>query len=274
MVAVTSFQTFPDAAVTPYTTGDEAHALLCTELDRFIALVETLGTDDLGRPTACTAWNVGDILAHQAGGYASGLGYRQMFRQYAVIPRGGQLIEDAINQRQLQQRAGRSPAELIAELRRSGPIAARKWAYQFRLIKPVFAPHPVGGRLSVRHLMWIIHSRDTWMHRLDICRATNRAFYQTAGHDGRIVALVMRDVAAVLRDQLGGQAVIFELTGVAGGVWKIGPGQAAATITMDALDFNIFASGRFTTNEGLAKAAIRGDAALAELALQKTVVLY
>lgn len=267
-------QTVLDAAHVPYVTADEAYTLLSTALDRFLALIETLAPDNWMQTTACTEWNVHDMVAHQVGGYASGTGYREMLRQYSIIPKNGQLPEDAINQRQLQKWGSKSPADLIAELRQIGPIAARKWAYEFRLIKPIFMFHAVGGRLSVRHLMWVIHSRDTWMHRLDICRATDIAFQQTPEHDGRIVALVMRDVATCLRGKLGGKAVIFDLAGIAGGVWKVGSGEATATIQMDALDFNILASGRFTYDEGRARATLSGDVVLAELILKKTVVLY
>jgi uncharacterized protein (TIGR03083 family) len=263
-----------DAEQVPYVTAAEAHTLMRVALDRFLALVETLEPDDWDKPTLCTAWRVRDILAHQAGGYASGVGYREMFRQYAMLPKRGQLPEDVINERQVRERAGHSPAEMIAELRQVGPPAIEKWAYQFRLIKPIAIPHEVGGLMSVRHLMWIIHSRDTWMHRLDICRATGREFHQTREHDGRIVALVIRDLGRSLRKKLGGQAVVFDLTGVAGGVWQVGPGEAAATIRMDALDFNIFASGRFSYDEGRARASLSGDTALAELALKNTLVLY
>jgi len=42
-------------------------------------------------------------------------------------------------------------------------------------------PYPISGLLSGRHLMWVIHSRDTWMYRLDICRATGRKFEQSSG---------------------------------------------------------------------------------------------
>ncbi|MBX2998093.1 MAG: maleylpyruvate isomerase family mycothiol-dependent enzyme [Caldilineaceae bacterium] len=263
-----------NAAYVPYVTAEEAHTLLSTALDRFLALVESLAADDWMRPTACTEWNVRDMIAHQVGGYASGTGYREMLRQYSVFPKNGQLIEDTINQRQIQKWGSKSPADLIAELRQIGPIAARKWAYEFRLIKPIFVFHPIGGRLSMRHLMWVIHSRDTWMHRLDICRATGLPFQQTPEHDGRIVALVMRDVARCLHGKLSEQAVIFDLGGIAGGVWKVGNGEAAATIQMDALDFNILASGRFTYDEGRARAVLSGDASLAESALKKTLVLY
>lgn len=258
----------------PSPTADEAFGLLQTEWARFMALLDGLAPDDWGKPTACTAWNVRDMVAHQSGGYASGTGYGEMIRQYTARPQRGQLIEDAINERQLQARAGKTPAELIDELRRVGPIAIRKWAYRFRLIKPVAVPHPVAGRLSVRHLMWVVHSRDTWMHRLDICLATGREFVQTAAHDGRIAALVMRDVGALLQPKLAGRAVLFDLTGVAGGKWQVGPGEAAASVQMDVLDFNIYASGRFTPAQAFDRATLSGDAALAQAALEQTLILY
>lgn len=274
MTAVMISTAASEAVQTPYVTADEARTLLQVALDRFLALVETLAPDDWDKPTACTAWTVRDILAHQAGGYASGTGYREMIRQYTSLPKQGQLPEDAINDLQLRERAARSPAEMIAELRQAGPVAADKWAYQFRLIKPIAVPHPVGGLLSVRHLMWVVHSRDTWMHRLDICRATGREFTQTREHDGRIVALILRDVERALRGKLEGRAIVIELAGVAGGVWQVGSGSVAATLRMDALDFCIFASGRFSFPEARARATIDGDTAWAERVLPRLLVLF
>ena len=274
MVAVDSSNATLEAVRVPYVTADEAFTLLRTELERFLALIETLDPADWARPTACTLWTARDMLAHQAGGYASGTSYTELFHQYLKKPKPGQLPEDAINEIQLAERAGKSPAELITELRRVGPIAIHKWAYQFRLFKLLRVPHPVVGRLSMRHLMWVIHSRDTWMHRLDLCRATGRTFEQTIGHDDRIVALVMLDVAKILSKKLHGRAVLFELSGLAGGLWKIGTGPAEATIQIDALDFNIYASGRFTYAEVRAKATLSGDVELAELALKETLALY
>jgi uncharacterized protein (TIGR03083 family) len=274
MVSISSLNVSQPAEDVAYISADEAYGLLKVQLERFIALVESLGTDDWSRPTACTQWNVRDMLAHQVGGYASGTGYCEMIRQYSSIPKKGQLPEDAVNELQVGERAGRTPAELIAELCKVGPVAIEKWAYQFRLVKLLAIPHPVPGVLSLRHLMMVIHSRDTWMHRLDICRATGRIFEQTADQDGRIVALVMRDVMSGLRKKLDGHSIVIELSGIAGGKWKIGRGDPTATIQMDALDFNIFASGRFNYSEARDRADVSGDIAIAEKALKNILVLF
>jgi uncharacterized protein (TIGR03083 family) len=263
-----------DTHLIPYVTGQEAWKLAAEELRRLLALLDTLGDDDWGKPTACTLWTVRDMAAHQAGAYASGTGYREMIRQYTAVLQPGRLAEDAINERQLAERAGRSPAELIAEIRGAGDAAAHNWAYGFRLAKPLGMPHPAAGWLGLRHLMLVVHSRDTWIHRLDICRATGRPFAQTPEHDGRIVALVVRDLAGRLSRALGGQAITLDLTGVAGGAWRIGRGAPAAAVRMDALDFNIYASGRFTREEAAGRAVFDGDARLAERAFAGFSVLY
>jgi hypothetical protein len=112
------------------------------------------------------------------------------------------------------------------------------------------------------------------MHRLDICRATGRQFEQTADHDGRITALVMRDVADVLTRKFNGPALVFDLTGVAGGTWQIGRGEPVADIQMDALDFNFFASGRTTFEQARPLMSITGDVITAEQALKQILILY
>ncbi len=274
MITVSSFSRILDTVGIPYITAGEAHKLMDTELKRFLSLVDQLGPGDWEKPTACTEWNVRDMLAHQAGGYASGTGYKENIRQYMRKPKPGQLPEDAVNDFQLQERADKTPAELIAELRRVGPLAIDKWAYQFRLAKLITIPHPVSGKFSLRHLMWVIHSRDTWMHRLDICRATGREFEQTPEHDGRIAALVMRDVADTLARKNQGSAILFDLAGVAGGTWKVGHGRTVATVRMDVLDFNIFASGRYTYEQARSLMTIDGDVSMAEQALKHILVLY
>lgn len=274
MNAILSATNLQAASRIPEVTADEAFTLMQTSFERFMTVIESLEADDWDNPTACTAWDVHDMVAHQAGGYVSGTGYREMFRQYRAIVTAKGLPEDAINAMQVAGRADRSPTELIAELRAAGPTAIRKWAYEFRLAKAIVMPHAIAGWRNVRYLMWVIHSRDTWMHRLDICRATGRPFEQTPEHDGRIAALVMMDVEKALSGKLRGRSIVFELSGTAGGAWKFGAGEPAATVQMDALEFNIFVSGRTSFEEARKLMTITGDAGFAEGCLNGLLILY
>ncbi|MGE5373604.1 MAG: maleylpyruvate isomerase family mycothiol-dependent enzyme, partial [Bacteroidota bacterium] len=257
----------------PYVTAEEAFSLLQTELKRFMDLIEALPPRDWSLPTACTAWNVQAVVAHQAGGYLSGTGYGEMIRQYSRI-RPGRLPEDAINELQVKERARRTHQELIAELHQVGPAAIKNWAYGFRLLKPIPFPHALAGMLKVRHLMWVIHSRDTWMHRLDICRAVGRPFQQTPEHDGRINQLVVLDASRELTRRLKGRGMIVNLSGTAGGRWRIGRGEPQAQLEMDVLDFNLFVSGRLSYVDAMGRARISGDRVLVENVLQNFLVLF
>ncbi|NOH01442.1 MAG: maleylpyruvate isomerase family mycothiol-dependent enzyme [Chloroflexi bacterium] len=274
MTAVLFPATVARAEDISYPKADEAHRLMTDAFACFMRLIESLHPDDWSKPTPCAEWDVHDMVAHQAGGYLSGVSYREMFRQYTRIPKPGQLPEDAINALQVNERKHMTPAELIAELKQTGPKAIHNWAYGFRAVKWIAVPHAIAGFMSLRYLMWVIHSRDTWMHRLDICRAVNRPFEQTHEHDGRIVELVVRDAAKKLSKRLANCAITLCLTGIAGGIWRIGKGEPAAEMKMDALDFNIFISGRFSHEEGMKRARMSGDRSLVENAFRDLLILY
>src|SRR5919109_5153944 len=85
--------TMEDAAHVAPISRAEARVLAEAELDRFLALVESLGPEDWAKPTACTLWNVRDILAHQAGAYAGYASWREFRRQLGQRPARGQLME-------------------------------------------------------------------------------------------------------------------------------------------------------------------------------------
>ena len=278
MMISTTSKTIPlsimNAIDVPYVNAEEAYTLLANEFERFSQLLDKLSEEDWNIPTACTDWTVKDILAHQAGGYASGSGYGEMVRQYTAKKKPGQLPEDAVNELQVGERRDKSAREIINELHQVAPKAMHNWAFGFNLVKWVSIPHPVSGTLSLRHLMWIIHSRDTWMHRLDICRATGQPFEQTTEHDGRIAALVMRDVARHLTGKLTGKSIVFELNGVAGAAWKVGDGEEVARMRMDVLEFNIFVSGRFSYEEGVTRAEFSGDREFLKGLLNGLLILF
>lgn len=274
--------TVQDAARIPALGHAEAAAMAAAEFGRFLAVVEALATDDWGRPTACTRWDVRQLVAHVAGaaaGYARWHDFTRQYSPWAQRPyrRAGLSMLDALNQIQVDDRAGATPAALIAELR---AVVPRAIATRRRLPAPLRAlrvPLPVLGVARVDYLTDLIYTRDMWIHRLDLCRATGGAMRLEAAHDGRVVALVLRDLGRQLARGPRGGTVTVELTGPAGGAWRLGGAPAAtATIRMDALDFNLLASGRLTVAEARARpdTAVSGDPQMATWALDHTSVAY
>jgi uncharacterized protein (TIGR03083 family) len=268
----------PAAERIPELAHREAGQLARAEMARFLALVETLRGDDWAQPTLCTAWNVRDILAHQAGAYASSASLAEFRRQVIGNPyvKEEAMQVDAINRRQLEDRQDHPPEALLAELRYAAPRAItnrQRLPWVLRALPVPFGP-PL-GTAPLSYLMDNIYTRDTWMHRYDICTATGRAMELTAEHDGRITALVVRDLANIL-GPLPGRGFLLALSGPAGGSWAFGPQPAGTTIRMDALDFHVLASGRAGAANMVArgKASFSGDTAFAQEMLGRFAVPY
>lgn len=270
-----------NAATIPPLTHDEAGTMARTELAAFLTQVKALTAEDWEKPTDCPLWDVRQILAHQTGSYASFASWAEFRRQWGQLFRRrppDQLPVDAINERQVADRANASPAELIAELEVVGPkaIATRqRLPWTLRALRIPFGP-PLGF-VRFDYLTDLIYTRDTWSHRLDICRATGRPMHLTPDHDDRLIALVMRDVAAKFSRNLPDLAVIYDLIGPAGSAWQIGsPHPPQATLQMDTLDFSRLSSGRLTANEVRSQSLvnIQGDVAAAHRALDQTAVPY
>jgi hypothetical protein len=72
------------------------------------------------------------------------------------------------------------------------------------------------------YLLETILTRDPWMHRVDIARATGRDLVLTPDHDGRIVADVVAEWA-----RRHGQPFTLELTGPIGATYVNGDRRRA-----------------------------------------------
>jgi hypothetical protein len=97
----------------------------------------------------------------------------------------------------------------------------------------------VGGEPEtwrIGFLLDTILTRDPWMHRVDIARATGIDLVLTSEHDGRIIADVVAEWA-----RRHGQPFTLTLTGPAGGHYTAGAGE---DITIDAVEFCRILSGR------------------------------
>lgn len=267
-----------DASTIPALVHDEAGIMAREELRRFLDLVETLSGDDWDQPTDCTAWSVRDILAHQAGAYAGFTSWSEFKRQVTARPAAGQMQVDALNQRQLADRTGCTPLELIGELRAVGPKAIRtRQRLPWPLRKLTVPLGPPLGTIPVEYLTDLIYTRDTWMHRADIARATGRTLIQTAEHDGRVTALVVRDLARGLKHILRGRTVVLDLAGAAGGRYRIGTmAEPTVIVKMDVVDFHRLASGRLTAQaaKDQGRAAFSGDRGFGDQVLAATSVPY
>jgi hypothetical protein len=87
------------------------------------------------------------------------------------------------------------------------------------------------------YLSDIIHTRDPWIHRIDISRAVGHEPVLTADHDGRIVADVVADWA-----RRHGKPFMLTLSGPAGGTYVAG--NDGDDIHLDAVEFCRMLSGR------------------------------
>jgi uncharacterized protein (TIGR03083 family) len=216
-----------------------------TEYRRVADAVDALRAGDWTRPTDCTAWNVRQLVAHIAGmaRFASTpLEKARQTRAAKARQQDGQAFVDAQTDLQVEQRKHLGHDELRAELRRIGPRAARGRRRTPGFVRRLRLPEPqtVNGTpetWSIGYLTDVILTRDPWMHRMDLARATGQAPVLTRDHDGILVADVVLEWA-----RRHGRPYRLELTGPAGGAWSHGTG--GEQIVMDAVDFCRVVSGR------------------------------
>lgn len=243
--------TILDGAAIPPLARHEAKGMSAEELRRFLALIDALTDPDWHQPTACTLWTVKDVVAHQAAHVLSFTSLRSFFSQVSPAQtrpytQKGMSYLDAMNQAQVDLRHNRSPAELISEIRDAAELSLKGRDRIPGFLRAPALPMPgLDQPRSLGYLFDVIYTRDMWMHRLDICRAVGRAMPQDSAHDGRTVALIVRDLALKSKQGLQGRSAILSLSGAAGGSYRIGSGAApTTTIEMDVLAFCVLASGR------------------------------
>jgi uncharacterized protein (TIGR03083 family) len=225
-----------------------AMRLAATEYQRFVAAISELSADDWGRRTVCPDWNVQQIVAHVVGMAFMATSPLEQRRQHkAALARRTDAAPyiDWLTAHQVDRFGGRSPSELVGLAEEVAPKAARgrKRVPGFIRRRAMPVEQLVGGvpePWTIGFLVDTILTRDTWMHRVDITRATDRPMQLTPDHDGVIVADVVDEWAA-----RHGAPYRLRLTGAAGGAWSSQPGGAEPEqLTLDAVDFCRAVSGR------------------------------
>ena len=222
-----------------------AMRLAAEEYDRVCAVLERLGPDDWAAATDCPGWDVRAMAGHVLGMAQMSASLPEMLRQQVAAGRrqrrDGGLAIDALTAIQVDRNARLGTAELVEAMRRTGPRAARARRRTPALVRNRTLPgdQDVGGvpeAWTIGYLNDTILTRDPFMHRIDIARATGVQLAPTPEHEGRIVDDVVREWVG-----RHGQPCTLELTGPAGGSWGTGAGEH---ITMDALEFCRVLSGR------------------------------
>lgn len=232
----------------PALSREEAAVLAADENQRFVDLVLSLAADDWAEPTDCPAWDVRALVSHVVGAMEANVSIPQFIHQLRAGKRaaGDRPDIDGMTEVQVRERADMTPVQLTERLVVVAPKAARARRRVPALVRGRTMKVEVGGVMEpwrLGYLFDVIFTRDTWMHRVDIARATDRPLVLTADHDGRLVADVVAEWA-----HRHGQPFTLRLEGPAGGVFT--EGDAGEELTLDAVEFCRTVSGR-STGSGL-----------------------
>lgn len=237
------------SSITPIRRDTDAAAVATAAYGQLLDLLGRLGPQDWDRATDCPAWDVEAMVGHLIGAARSMASIREQARQqlYGFRHRGqydGNAL-DAANALQVADHAHLSPAEKVDELRRLVPAAVAGRMRMPGLVRRIRIPMDAGGStavgtpdaLQLGHLVDVVYTRDTWLHGIDIERATGTPVARTAAVDGRIVEDVVGEWFT-----RHGQPAHLHLTGVAGGTWQQGSGGTG--LELDAIEFARILSGR------------------------------
>ncbi len=214
---------------------------------RFASVVDGIRADQWGLPTDCDGWTVRDLVGHMVGSMRAAASVRELLSQQREIAgrvkRDGGNETEVMTQVQIDRVADLAPDQLVTEClalvdkaatgRRRTPALMRRFV-SFRV-----QMGSIDERWRLGYLIDVILTRDTWLHRIDLCRALGTDPVLTADHDGRIVADVVAEWA-----RRHAQPFHLVLTGPAGGTFGSGSPDAAAREELDAVEFCRILSGR------------------------------
>lgn len=220
----------------------ESTTLAVEETARMAVLLRSLDEDDWSTPTDCPAWDVRAIAGHVLGMTETFSSLRRFARDMRAGGKaaGDGPFIDGLTAAQVRDHAGLRREELIERLAETGPRQAR-WRASRRLMRhiPIKQEMPDGSTETWRagYLFDIILTRDTWMHRVDIARATGRELVLSPEHDGRLIGDVVAEWA-----RRHGRPFTLHLEGPAGGTYAADGG--GEEITIDAVEFCRTLTGR------------------------------
>jgi uncharacterized protein (TIGR03083 family) len=224
----------------------EGMALAATEYQRFADVLLQLQPDDWSKQTVCTRWNVRQLVAHVLGFAESNASFpvfvSGMLRgKKRAAEKGYDHFVHGMNEVQVEERDHLTPAELVSRWSDVWPKAlkGRKRFPPFMRPIPIEFGPPIGKKPVGSYLMDVVFTRDTWMHRIDICRAVGLDPILTPDHDGRLIEDMVGEWARV-----HGLVFTLNLEGTAGGCFV--SGHEGDELSIDAVEWIWILSGRGT----------------------------
>ena len=157
----------------------------------------------MGDPTDCTGWDVRKVVLHVLGSGDAQASVRVFVHQLRRgIPLNKQIDShhwvDGMNELQIRERDALSNDDVVAQLKAVGPKAVQgRWAtpMPMRHLPMPFGP-PIGW-VPLKYLLDVGFTHDVWCHRIDIHEAIGRPMVISAEHDGRLVADIVAEWAAI-----------------------------------------------------------------------------
>jgi uncharacterized protein (TIGR03083 family) len=222
-------------------TRREAAVLAVAETARMAQMLRSLEPNDWLRPTECPGWDVRAMAGHVLGMVQTFSSVRAMARDMVAGGKaaGDRPLVDGLTDVQVSRNGGATTDQVIEMLEAEGPVQAQ-WRASRRLMRRIPLKQALrSGTETWRfgYLVDTILTRDTWMHRVDIARATGKPLVLTPEHDGRLVADVVAEWA-----RRHGRPFDLHLSGPAGGHFSAG--RDGEQIDINAVEFCRILSGR------------------------------
>lgn len=238
------------------TTPTDAVGVARAELSALVDQVYELTADDFRSPTECEGWTIRDVVAHLTGAADEAVHLRvQAKHMITAKTRLRKLpLVDALTTQQIADRSQKSDVDIVSELASLAPKVPAARARVPGLIRRQKFPDPAalpGDNLG--YLLDVIYTRDVWMHRIDISRATSRPL-PDSGVDDVVVGQIVRD----LQRGWSGPSFGLQLTGRTEGEWPVGTPDAGPTVTVDTVVLCRLLSGR-SDETGLGDRAASGS---------------
>jgi uncharacterized protein (TIGR03083 family) len=222
----------------------EGTVLSRVQYARLVETLRSLSDEEWAAPTDCTGWTVKDVAAHVYGNLECVATPREFVRQV----REGRKLDpknpyDGLNAYQVSYYSPLSGPEITERIVALAERALRHRARTPWLLRNAIRPKlDVAGRVPMSFVLDTIYTRDTYMHRVDVCRATGRELVLDD-----IEKRIVEDMVEEWADRHG-QPYRLTLTGPAGGTYAGGTG--GPELTCDAVEWTRINSGR-ATGEGL-----------------------